>query len=143
MVEETLNSALPYVAYTFRSNNKSDPRLDADGKTCFLLHEQWRAYKNQDGSRKKQKALPMMVLRKMLELATSPWAIAATWLLIGAIFFAMRSSKYLETSTSESNKRTQILRIRNIVFKNKQGGVIPHSSPLLTEAVMVVITFEF
>ena len=85
----------------------------------------------------------MMVLRKMLELATGPWAIAATWLLIGAIFFAMRSCEYLETSSSESNKRTKILRMRNIVFKKKQGGVTPHSSPLLMEADMVVITFEY
>jgi len=143
LVDGTVNSTLSYVAQAFRSNNRNDPRLDAGGKTCFLLHEQWRAYKNQDGSRKKQKALPMMVLRKMLDLATSPWTIAATWLLIGAIFFAMRSCEYLETSSSESNKRTKILRMRNIVFKKKQGGIIPHSSPSLTEADMVVITFEY
>ena len=79
----------------------------------------------------------------MLDLASSPWTVASTWLLIGAIFFAMRSCEYLETSSSESNKRTKILRMKNIVFKKRQGGIVPHSSSSLHEADMVVITFEF
>ena len=86
LVEGTVNSTLSYVAQAFRSNDRPDPRLDIDGKICFMLQEQFRGYRNQDGSRNKQKALPMSVLRKMMELADSPRDKASAWLLIGAIF---------------------------------------------------------
>ena len=84
----------------------------------------------------------MMVLRKMLEVATTPWQIATAWLCIGAIFFAMRSCEYLCTNTPEADRRTRILRLRNIIFK-KQGSTIPHSSPQLDSADIVMIIFEF
>jgi hypothetical protein len=116
--------------------------LDGDGKTCFLLQEQLRGYKNQDGETKKQKALPMIVLRKMWELANSAKDKAIAWLLIGALFFAMRSCEYLKTSALESSKRTKILRMKNIKFK-KNGILLPHSSSDLGTADMVIITFEF
>jgi hypothetical protein len=141
LAEGTVSTTISYVAQAFRSNNRRDPRLDKDGKTCFLLQEQFRGYKNQDGSAKKQKALPMMVLRKMLDLAQSPKDQAITWLLIGAIFFAMRSCEYLRTSTHEDSKRTRILRKRNFKFK-KNGKVLDHHSKDLETADMVVITFE-
>jgi hypothetical protein len=142
LVDGTVNSSLSYVAQTFRANNRADPRLDHDGKSCFLLNEQWRAYKNMDSSRKKQKALPMMVLRKMYELATSKWQQASAWLLIGAIFFAMRSCEYLETNASEMSRRTKILRLKNVVFR-KNGKHLHHDDPLLHKADLVIITFEF
>ena len=58
-----------------------------------------------DGSRKEQKALPMLVLRKMMELSKSEWETATSWLLIGAIFFAMRSCEYLETNAREEARK--------------------------------------
>ena len=58
----------------------------------------------------------MMVLRKMLELSSSKREKSATWLLIGAIFFAMRSCEYLKTG-KEENKRTKIIRVGNVTFK--------------------------
>mmetsp|Transcript_28648 Transcript_28648/g.33301 ORF Transcript_28648/g.33301 Transcript_28648/m.33301 type:complete len:304 (-) Transcript_28648:414-1325(-) len=109
---------------------------------CFLLNEQWRAYKNLDGKRKKQKALPMMVLRKMLDLSDSHWETAVSWLLIGAIFFAMRSCEYLETNTKEEYRRTKILRLKNIAFK-KNGGIVQHNDPDLADSDLVIVTFEF
>jgi hypothetical protein len=111
---------------------------------CFLLTEQWRAYKNQDQSRKKQKALPMFVLRKMLDVASTEWEVAATWLMIGAIFFAMRSCEYLETNSVEANRRTKILRLRNIVFKSHSGRLLrADSGANLAAAKLVIVTFEF
>ena len=86
MVEGTVSATLSYVAQAFRSNNRPDARLYADGKTCFILQEQFRGYRNQDGTKLKQKALPMMVLRKMLELSVSEKENAIAWLLIGALF---------------------------------------------------------
>ena len=70
-MEGTVSATLSYAAQEFRSKNSPDPRLDAKGKTCFILQEQFRQYRNQDGTKSNQKALPMMVLRKMLDLAVS------------------------------------------------------------------------
>ena len=83
-----------------------------------------------------------MVLRKMSDLASSDLYVAVSWLLIGAIFFAMRSCEYLKTSVNEDSKRTRILRLRNVLFKNK-GKVVDHSSKRLLSAEIVIITFEF
>ena len=84
----------------------------------------------------------MMVLRKMLEVATTLWDKATAWLLIGAIFFAMRSCEYLETNIAEEKRRTRILRLRNVVFK-KDGRIVPHSSPVLASADLVIVTYEY
>jgi hypothetical protein len=142
LAEGTVSTTISYVAQAFRSNNQEDPRLDRDGKTCFMLQEQLKGYKNQDSSTKKQKALPLVVLRKMMHLSSSEKEKAISWLLIGATFFAMRSCEYLQTSVNENKKRTKILRLRNFRFK-KNDKVLCHSSPELTTADMVIITFEF
>ena len=141
LVEGTVNATVSFVAQAFRSNNRPDPRLDVDGKLCFILQEQFRAYRNQDGSRRKQKALPMMVLRKMMDLSTSEREQAVSWLLIGAIFFAMRSCEYLRTS-SEDKKRTKIVRIGHVIFK-KGTSIVNHSDPTLRSSDLVRIKFVF
>ena len=84
----------------------------------------------------------MMVLRKMMHLSTTPWEVATSWLLIGAIFFAMRSCEFLQTTSREESKRTKILRLRNVQF-TLQGKILPHSHPQLEECDIVIITFEF
>ena len=84
----------------------------------------------------------MMAVRKLKEIAVSSKDEAVAYLIIGAIFFAMRSCEYLRTNHSEDSKRTRILRLRNIVFKGK-GVLIEHSNRNLKEADMVAITFEF
>ena len=144
LVQGTVETTISYVAQAFRSSDREDPRLDRDGKTCFLLQEQWRGYKNTDGNTKKQKALPASVLRKMNELSTTPWEVAVTHLLILGLFFAMRSCEYLETRYPEESRRTRILRIKNIKFK-KDGKILPHSSSeeILKSAELIIITFEF
>ena len=129
------------MAQAFRSNNRPDPRLDVDGKMCFILQEQYRGYRNQDGSRRKQKALPMSVLRKLLDISFTSRDQALAWLLIGAIFFAMRSCEYLATS-SESKKRTRIIRLKNISFK-KNSRLINHADSKLDESDLVRIQFEY
>ena len=116
--------------------------MDEDGKTCFLIQEQLRGYKNEDGKRKKQKALPLSVLRKMKNLASTTLEEACSWLLIGALFFAMRSCEYIKTSPTESSKRTKIVRLRNIKFK-KGSSIVPHSSSQIHSADLVLITFKF
>ena len=83
----------------------------------------------------------MIVLRKMLELAKLPWQAAVVWLLFDAVFFAMRLCEYLATNIPEEDRRTKILRLRNISLK-KNGVTIPHSSPRLKTADIVMIIFE-
>ena len=125
LVEVTVVTTISYVAHAFRSNNWPDPRLDRDGKTCFLLQKEFRGYKNTNAKVKKQKALPLSVWRKLHNLAHSNKDKAISWLLIGAIFFAMRSCEYLKTGPEES-KQTKIIRLRNIIFK-KDGKNVDHS----------------
>lgn len=96
LVEGIVNATLSYVAQDFRSYDMSDPRLDRDGKIYFIFQDQFRGYRNQDGSRKKQKANPMSVLRKLLEISVTLRDRSSVWLLIGAIFFTMRSCEYLK-----------------------------------------------
>ena len=116
LVEGTFSPNLSHVAQALRSNNRPDPRLDADIKICFILQEQFRGYCNQDGTKLKQKALPMMLLRKMPELTVSERDKAISWLLIVAIFFAIISCEYLKVAPEETN-RTKITRVGNVVFK--------------------------
>ena len=59
---------------------------------------------------------------------------------IGAFFFAMRSCEYLKVPACEK-KRTDVLRLRCIVFFDEEGKVIPHSSTHLERAHCVSITF--
>ena len=84
----------------------------------------------------------MTVLRKMHELAETEWDKAVTHLLIGAIFFAMRSCEYLRTSSRDGEKRTKIIRLGNIMFK-KQGRILPNSSNELHTSDLVRIRFEY
>ena len=84
----------------------------------------------------------MSVIRKMMEIAHSKLDFAVAWLLIGAIFFAMRSCEYLKTAKDEGSKRTKVLRIKNFVFK-KSGKIVPINSTSTDSADIVIIVFEF
>ena len=84
----------------------------------------------------------MNVLRKLVNVSLSKLDIAIAWLLVGAIFFCMRSCEYLETNIAEEDRRTKIITLKNIVFKTK-GKVIKHSSKNLEKAELVMITFPF
>ena len=83
----------------------------------------------------------MKVLRKMWELASSKRDEATAWLLIGAIFFAMRSCEYLATASEES-KRTKVIRVKNITFK-KGSKIVKHDDPNLDKSDLVRIRFEY
>ena len=83
----------------------------------------------------------MMVLRKMMELATPERDKTTTWLLIGSIYFAMRSCEYLKTALEES-KHTKIICIGNIIFK-KGNRILNHADPELEKADLVRVRFIF
>ena len=60
--------------------------------------------------------------------------------MIGAIFLAMRSCKYLKTAAKEL-KRTKILRVGDITFK-KGNKIMKHNSPKLHTSDLVRICFR-
>ena len=80
----------------------------------------------------------------MFKMSYNYWERAVTHLLILALFFAMRSCEYLETNSKESEKRTKILRLKNLKFK-KNGKIVSQNSSLSTlkSSDMIIITFEF
>ena len=69
----------------------------------------------------------MMALRKILELAVSEREKYIAWLLIRALFFAMRSCEYLKVAPEET-KKTKIIIFGNVVFK-KGNIVTQHNDP--------------
>ena len=78
----------------------------------------------------------------MLNLSVSKLDLAISWLLIGALFFAMRSCEYLETNVKEEDRRTKIITAKNVRFKYK-GRMLDFGSKNLENADMVMITFKF
>ena len=142
LVAGTVRTTIDYVAQTFRANNRPDPRMDATGKTAFILQQQFRGYKNTDRNARQQKALPACILRKLITRKTSVENIAVSQLATGAFFFAMRSCEYLQTNLAEDKRRTKILRVQDIRFFVK-GRQIPHSNTNLALSDTVSITFEF
>ena len=141
MVKGLVSTTLAHVAQTFRANNKKDPRLENDGKTFIILQEQGRGYINLGKVRKKQKKLPIMVLKKMMEVSITQEELALIHICIGAISFTMSSFEYLRYTHREDSNRTKVLRLRNIRFK-KNGILLDHNPQLLLYADLVAITFE-
>lgn len=92
---------------------------------------------------KETESSPSICAKKMNKLSTTHWEVVVTHLLSLALFFAMRSYKYLETRYPEENRRTHILRCKH--FKLKNGSILPHSSSLqvLESADLITKTFEF
>ena len=68
-VERIVYTTIVHVAQVFRASNTINPSLDNDGKTCFILQEYHRKYINQDGTRRKHKALLQLTIRKIEDLA--------------------------------------------------------------------------
>ena len=76
----------------------------------------------------------------MLSLAETPYDDALTTLLIGALFFCMRSCEYLKVPGAK-DKKTKLLCVRNFRFFKNNKELNIHSSDL-ESADIVSITFE-
>jgi hypothetical protein len=61
-------------------------------------------------------------------------------LMLVAFFFAMRSCEYLKV---QGSRRTQPIRLCDIVFRDHKGRIVEHSSPKLHRAKSVSITYRF
>jgi hypothetical protein len=126
------------VAQAYKLADRADPRLDSDGKLAFLLQHQLRGYKAIDPGEKPQLELTGSVLMKFYQLALSEFDKALCTLFVGSFFFAMRSCEYIKV---QGTRKTKLLELKNIRFF-KGNILIPHSSPFLSSANCVLITFE-
>ena len=93
---------------------------------------------------KSQACLPLAVFEYMVKHSTkSTYDTAITQLVIGALFFAMRSCEY---STVKGERKTKRLNVGNIRFYKLINGLnqeISHFSPEIVNADVVSITFVF
>ena len=58
LVASTCRTAHDGVATAFIAAEEPDPQLDSDGKTSFLLLQQFKGYKNNDPGEQSQQCLP-------------------------------------------------------------------------------------
>ena len=139
-----VSSAISNVVSIFRQNLRPDPTLDLQGKRNFYLQRLLKGYKDEDPAVKSQACLPLAVFEYMLKNSIqSTYDTAITQLIIGALFYAMRSCEY---STVQGERKTKRLNIGNIRFYKLINGMnqeISHKSPEIHNADVVSITFVF
>jgi hypothetical protein len=136
----TIRNSISDVCATFRENGRPNPTKEDDLQLSFLLHRQFRAYKNADPKEKQQKAIPACVIAEIAKLNLTELQRAISQLTILAFFFAMRSCEYVKVPQHEK-RRTDILCLRNLCFF-KDGRLIGHDDPSLNHADCLNITFE-
>jgi hypothetical protein len=137
--EASVRAALDTLASTYQANELPSPIHDAAGRTDYLLGRQPKAFKNSDLSPTPQKAVSPRVIRAIASATTTPFDRAVGQLVVGAFFFAMRSSKYASVS---GERRTKLLELLNIRFY-KNNRELSAASNFLHLADCVSITFFF
>ena len=126
------------MAAAFVASHRRSPILNTSGKTHNHIERQTKGYKRDDPSTKHEKAIPPLVFKHRLKMATEPREVARAELVCGALFFAMRSCEY--TYVGKGERKTRAIRARDVVFR--QGArVISHDSPDLHLAHTVSINF--
>ncbi len=125
---------------TFRENGRPNPTKDNDLQLSFLLHRQFRAFKNADSKEKQQKAIPACVISEIAKQNLTELQCAISQLTILAFFFAMRSCEYVKVPQQEK-QRTEILCLRNLCFF-KNGCLVEYNDPSLEYADCLNVTFE-
>ena len=147
LLGKTVGSTISDLVQAFRANLRPDPTRDATGEKAAILTRQIKAYKNSNPPPNHQAALPLIVWNAINNNHNTIKDSAIGSLIIGALFFAMRSCKYSHTDKNES-KKTKLLCLRNIQFFNKSTDgylqEVPHDSNLTTlqSSDCITITFE-
>ena len=126
------------MAAAFVDSGRDSPILDSRGKTHRHIEHQAKGYRKDDRTVKHEKALPLVVFRHRLRMAALPREQARAWLVGGALFFALRSCKYLFVGIEE--RKTRPTRACDVVFRDGHR-VIPHDNPTLHLADTVSIDF--
>ena len=125
---------------TFRSNFRRDPSLDESGEFSIILKRQIKKYIAEDPETVHQMAISLLVFLKIWRSQTSIFSQALAQLIIGALFFGLRSCEYTKVTGKRMTKK---LIVENIRFFH-QRREIPKEKRLLHTlkyATSVSITF--
>jgi hypothetical protein len=147
VVANIVRQATSNLGATFRGHCQQSPfHIPQSPNLQPFVHSLLSAYTNADPSTRRQLAITPKLLRGMFSLSgaerpercDSDFAILSELPIVG-FFYAMRSCEATTTSTPE---RTQIIALNGVVFRNAHNQVVPHSSPTLSQAERVTITFQ-
>ena len=72
----TVRDTIGYLSQTFKAALRDNPRIDPDGSLSFLLEQTFKVYANEDPGVKQQKAIPILFLLKLIDLAQTDLATA-------------------------------------------------------------------
>ena len=97
----TIQNTILDISATFRKNGQPNPTKDNDLQLSFILHRQFRAFKNANPKEKQQKAIPACVIAKIAKQKLTELQRAILQLTILAFFFAMHSCKYVKVWQQE------------------------------------------
>ena len=135
LVCQTVRSAVDCISQTFKEYDKDDPRLDRNRLPSRILQQQFKGYKARDPKEKQQKAIPMSMIRNLHSLKTN-FDIAIANLLTVAIFFCMRSCKYLIVPEQE-NRKTKLLTVGDFRFFTSSREVTYENSGEMITTVSI------
>jgi hypothetical protein len=140
LAKKSVANTINAVATTFRENRQEDPHRDTERNVGRLLQRQLRLYAKNNPKEKQQKALPVCVHHLILSFQSTELCHAMGKLAAAAHFWAMGLCKYSKVPKAEQQQMKQLC-LRNITFI-KGGNILDHSSPELSLADCVLITFK-
>ena len=147
LLSGTVQTAVSHVVQTFRQNFRPDPTRDESGNRGAILTRQLKSYKDADPATAHQACLPIQLWKQIYDDKGTALSKAQGSLLVGALFFAMRSCEYSTTNKDDGKQKTKIITCEGVrFFSNSSDGAInelPHHLPLLqlSQADCVSITF--
>jgi hypothetical protein len=97
----TIQNTISEICATFRENGQPNPTKDNDLQLSFILHQQFRAFKNADSKEKQQKAIPACIIAEIAKRNLTESQHAMYQLTILAFFFAMHSCEYIKVQQHE------------------------------------------
>jgi hypothetical protein len=140
LAKKSVANTINAVAATFRENGREDPHRDAERNIGQFLQQQLRSYTKNDPKEKQQQALPVCVHHLILSSQSTELRRTMGELAAAMHFWAMQLCKYSKVPKAEQ-QQTKQLWPQNITFI-KGGNILDHSSPELSSADYVSITFE-
>ena len=140
LVAGTIKSTLSHLGAAFQHNDKPDPRHNKDGTSHPHLKAITRSFKKSDPKEKAQKALTPQVLAYLYRYAKDDaFTIHIADLCNGAFFFACRSCEYSKTP---GTRRTNIITLRNVIFRKKNRKVINLTKLHKADTVSITFTLQ-
>jgi hypothetical protein len=134
-----VRSVVDGVGQTFKAHDLSDPRLDGQNNTSFLLLSKYKGCANEEPGERHQQAVTVSVLRMICLLSLALLAVAISQLIVAAFFFAMQSCEYLAVP---KERRTKLQCMRNVRFCLGRRE-LHHNDPHLSLADTVSILSEY